>query len=315
MKKGALIIGAFVLAALAFLNQTFSLNNQLPEVSGEQIPKEKTAAKQQIPVQPEQQQETEASAEIPAEKPAELEPADPVEVQPAESAGSYADYDNTKHGWGFTRNSSHLPPAVGWVGPVVEKYSGIYTVHTDEKVVYLTFDEGYENGFTADILNTLKDNNVKAHFFITSGYLKSNPELVKRIVNEGHVLGNHSVNHPSLPTLSDEQVIQEIKGLESQVKELVNYDMYLFRPPMGEWSERTLKITEDLGYKTVFWSMAYQDWQVDQQQGWERAYNHVITNVHNGAVILLHAVSSDNAGALDKIIKDLQAQGYRFELL
>lgn len=314
MKKSALIIGAFVLAALAFLNQTFSLNNQLPEVNGEQKAKEQISTKQPA-AQPEQQQEPEKTIEVQPSNSNQTAAEKPAEVPSAEPAGSYADYDNTKHGWGFTRNSQHLPPAVGWVGPVVEKYGGIYTVHTDEKVVYLTFDEGYENGYTTDILDTLKANNVKAHFFITSGYLKSNPELVERIVNEGHVLGNHSVNHPSLPTLSDEQVVQEIKGLESQLKKIVNYDMYLFRPPMGEWSERTLKITEDLGYKTVFWSMAYQDWQVDQQQGWERAYNHVMTNVHNGAVILLHAVSSDNAAALDKIIKDLKAQGYRFELL
>ncbi len=318
MKKAViLLIGAVVLGILAVLNQSFFLDNNLAPVKGEEKTQQETAAKSQLKPETATENQQKPDQEQPINSNNDTEkPADNQPVQPADTtSGTYANYDNTKHGWGFTRNDQHLPPDVGWIGPVVEKYGGMYVVHTNEKVVYLTFDEGYENGLTSQILDTLRANNVKAHFFVTSGYVKSNPELVKRIVNEGHVLGNHSVNHPSLPTLSEEKVIQEIKGLEEQVKQLTNYDMYLFRPPMGEWSERTLKITQDLGYKTVFWSMAYQDWLVDQQQGWQRAYNHVMANVHNGAIILLHAVSSDNAEALDKIIKDLKAQGYRFGLL
>ncbi|MBM7856073.1 peptidoglycan-N-acetylmuramic acid deacetylase [Desulfohalotomaculum tongense] len=309
MKKLMFLLCIPLLAVLTLINQGLLLdNNTIPKSEGkntasqEIVEKEKTAG--QLNNSPEKELPKETAAEKPVNSTGEKNIKD-----------DYSQYDNTCHGWGFSRNSQHQPPAVGWVGPVITKYGGMYIGNTDKKEIYLTFDSGYENGYTNQILDTLKANNVKAHFFITAPYVKDHPEIVRRIVEEGHVLGNHSVTHPSLPSLTAEQVKQEILGVESQVKELINYDMYLFRPPRGEWSERTLKITEDLGYKTVFWSMAYRDWLVDEQQGWQRAYNHVMANIHNGAVILLHSVSSDNAQALDKIIKDLKAQGYQFGII
>ncbi|MEG6616348.1 delta-lactam-biosynthetic de-N-acetylase [Peptococcaceae bacterium 1198_IL3148] len=319
MKKPIiLLVGAFSLGILAFANQSLLQDNSVPQVESNVIAQQATndnvepPAKQNKPVN-EAVKEPVAEKEIKTDKNAEPKEQTPP-VQP-DTDQSYAQYDNTKHGWGFTRNDQHQPPSVGWVGPVVTKYNGFYLGNTNEKTIYLTFDEGYENGYTKQILDVLKANGVKAHFFITAAYLKDQPELVKRMIAEGHIVGNHSVNHPSLPEVSTEQVKQEIQGLESQLNELINYDMYLFRPPRGEWSERTLKITEDLGYKSVFWSMAYQDWLVDQQKGWQYAHNHVMSNIHNGAVILLHAVSSDNANALDQIIKDLKSAGYTFGVI
>lgn len=236
-------------------------------------------------------------------------------TNPQPKKEDYNQYNNSKNGWGFSRNQEHKQPDVGWYGPAIAKYNAMYVGAPQQKKIYLTFDEGYENGYTPKILDVLKANNVKAHFFITAPYLKEQPALVKRMVAEGHVVGNHSVTHPSLPEIPTDQVIKEIQELQARLDEVVKYDMYLLRPPRGEWSERTLKITEDLGYQTVFWSMAYKDWLVDQQGGWERAYNHVMENIHNGAVILLHAVSSDNAAALDRIIKDLHQQGYVFSII
>jgi peptidoglycan-N-acetylmuramic acid deacetylase len=322
MKKSILLIGALSLGILAFANQSLIQNTFLPSVESSTPIKQETKQITTNNVNTSDQQTDATKEKLVEETVAEKQTEkneQPKEgnspAQPKATDQNYAQYDNTRNGWGFSRNDKHLPVEVGWVGPVVTKYNGIYIGNTNEKTIYLTFDEGYENGYTKQILDVLKANNVKAHFFITGAYLKDQPELVKRMIAEGHIVGNHSVNHPSLPEVSTEQVKQEIQGLESQLKQVVNYDMYLLRPPRGEWSERTLKITEDLGYKTVFWSMAYQDWLVDQQKGWQHAHNHVMSNIHNGAVILLHAVSSDNANALDQIIKDLKSQGYSFSVI
>lgn len=314
MKKSYLAIAIICIGILAFVGISFTSQGSAPEkVQSPSVASENGS--QSDPSTAPQTVTDEANSPEKDNTAAESEEKQQQQKPAENNLSQYQQYDNTKHGWGFTRNKEHQQPAVGWYGPVISKYNSIYVGDPHQKKIYLTFDEGYENGYTPMILDVLKANNVKAHFFITSAYLKDQPELVKRMVAEGHVVGNHSVNHPSMPEVSVEQAIQEIQGLQQQLDSVVKYDMYLFRPPRGEWSERTLKITEDLGYKTVFWSMAYQDWLVDQQQGWERAYNHVMENIHNGAVILLHAVSSDNAEALDRIIKDLKKQGYVFSVI
>lgn len=317
MKKRFVAIAVIGLGILAFVGQTFISHGSTPDTEKNTPVVQQDTVNKATGTQDTTPQQSTDSTNITAQKdnPAKVEKNQPEQKTVVKNTGQYDQYNNTRNGWGFTRNKEHQQPAVGWYGPAITKYNGIYVGNPQQKKIYLTFDEGYENGYTPKILDVLKANNVKAHFFITSGYLKDQPELVKRMVAEGHVVGNHSVNHPSMPEVSTEQAIQEIQGLQEQLDTVVKYPMYLFRPPRGEWSERTLKITEDLGYKTVFWSMAYQDWLVDQQQGWERAYNHVMENIHNGAVILLHAVSSDNAEALDKIIKDLQKQGYVFSVI
>ena len=221
--------------------------------------------------------------------------------------------DNTTIGWSFRRNTDHTP-VIGYnEGVPLEDYDAYYIVETDEKVVYLTFDEGYENGFSAEILDTLAKHDIEAAFFCTESYIRLNPELAKRMKEEGHVVGNHSVNHYSMPSLDYETSVAEILGVETTMEEKTGYQLDpFFRPPMGEFSERSLYITRQQGYKTIFWSMAYQDWNVDNQPGKEVAYEHVMSNVHPGAVILLHAVSESNTQALDDILTDLTAEGYRF---
>lgn len=226
-----------------------------------------------------------------------------------------ASLPNAKKAWWFKRNSDHLPP--GAQSEIdLTKYDAYYLGNTNEKRVYLTFDEGYENGYTSKILDILKEHNVQAAFFVTKPYIKSQPDLIKRMVNEGHIVGNHSVTHPSLPDKTDEEVEYEILETARYFEEITGTSMPLyFRPPAGEYSERTLQITKDLGYKTIFWSMAYKDWDVNNQPGKQAAYEHIVQNHHPGAIILLHAVSSSNTEALGDMLKYLKDQGYIFASL
>ena len=223
---------------------------------------------------------------------------------------------NEKKGWGLKRNSNHQQPEMSSsTSKLLARYGAYWVGKPDEKVVYLTFDEGYENGYTPKILDILKANNVKAAFFVTGHYLKSQPDLVKRMVEEGHIVGNHTDTHPSLPDVSDEPIKKELQAVEESYASITGRrDMKYLRPPQGEYSERTLALTRELGYHNIFWSMAFVDW-VPMPGGPEEAYQSVMDNLHNGALILLHAVSKDNTEALDRILKDIKAQGYTFKTL
>lgn len=181
-----------------------------------------------------------------------------------------------------------------------------------EQKIYLTFDQGYENGYTSMILDALLEKDAPAVFFLTLPYTKSNPDLVQRMIDEGHVLGNHSVSHLSTPTLTPQKQAEEILELHNYIIEEYNYEMDLFRPPMGEWSTQSLEITKQLGYKTIFWSYAYRDWEVDNQMGVEAAFPLVTNAAHNGGLYLLHSVSSDNAHMLGDVIDKLRDDGYEF---
>ena len=181
--------------------------------------------------------------------------------------------------------------------------------------MYLTFDEGYENGYTAQILDVLKKTNTPAAFFVTGPYIKTQSELVKRMADEGHVVGNHTVNHPSMPDVSDEVLKKELSDLDGMYYDLTKKNMKFLRPPRGEFSERTLALSKEMGYKSVFWSVAYADWDTNKQKGTENAIKQVTSQFHNGAIILLHAVSSDNANALEQIINIAKEQGYTFKSL
>ena len=223
---------------------------------------------------------------------------------------------NTKKGWGLKRNKNHAQPEVpSSITSTLNKYGAYWIGKPDEKVVYLTFDEGYEKGYSGRILDILKANDVKAAFFVTGYYLKSQPDLIKRMSNEGHIVGNHTNNHPSMPEISDEQIKNELQVVETRFEEITGRkDMKYLRPPKGEYSERTLAVTKDLGYNNIFWSMALVDW-IPMKGGPQEAYKGVMDNLHNGALILLHAVSQDDTEALDGIIKDIKAQGYSFKTL
>lgn len=224
--------------------------------------------------------------------------------------------DNTKYSWWITMNKKHETPGIAPnAKKLLSQYDGVYIGDTTRKVIYLTFDEGYENGYTRKILDTLKANDVRAVFFVTGPYIKGQGDLIKAMLDDGHLIGNHTINHPSLPNLDVTGVEKELYGLEKEFYSKFGKGFRYMRPPSGEYSERVLAASQQLGYKTVFWSFAYKDYETDKQKGAEYAYNMVMNNIHNGAILLLHAVSKDNADALDRIIKDIKAQGYSIELL
>lgn len=195
-----------------------------------------------------------------------------------------------------------------------EKYCelGGRFIGQDNKKIYLTFDEGYENGFTAAILDTLKEKKVSAVFFVTYDYVSKNSDLVLRMINEGHILGNHSWSHPSVPTCTEDGAKNEIMRLHNYVLEKFNYKMTLFRFPMGEFSEKTLAIAKNCGYKSVFWSFAYVDWKTDSQPEKTAALEKTVNGAHNGAIYLLHAVSQTNTEILGDFIDNVQNKGYTF---
>lgn len=188
------------------------------------------------------------------------------------------------------------------------------TYDTDKKgkALYLTFDCGYENGYTSKILDTLKNKNVKAAFFCTLDQIKSEPELIARMINEGHIVGNHSSGHPSFAEIDRQTMAEEIEECENYLRKNFGYSSDYFRFPKGEYTESALNLVDSLGYKSIFWSLAYSDWDVNNQKGWEYAYNRVTSRLHPGAIILLHSVSSDNANAMGKIIDYAKANGYKF---
>lgn len=231
-------------------------------------------------------------------------------------ATSTAVLSNKRIGWGLKRAENHIQPDLGAENKaLIEKYDGIAMGNKEKKYVYLTFDNGYEAGYTASILDTLKENNVSATFFITAHYLNTASDLVERMIKEGHIVGNHTVNHKSMPDLSDEQIKEEVMKLHTVVYEKYNYEMKYIRPPKGEYSERTLSFTNSLGYKTVMWSFAYDDWDEKKQGREEYGKEKIISNIHPGCVMLLHGTSKDNAAILGDVIKEIKNMGYEFKSL
>lgn len=186
---------------------------------------------------------------------------------------------------------------------------------TTQKVVYLTFDVGYDNGYTGMILDTLKEKNVPAAFFCTVGEMQSDPDSIARMINEGHIVGNHTKNHPSMDEISRTQMMQEIKAFDDYIRTNFGYSSPYFRFPKGEYSDSALDLIGSLGYLSVFWSLSYADWDINSQKGASYAHDTVTARIHPGAVILLHAVSSDNAQALGDIIDTVRSMGYEFKSL
>lgn len=229
---------------------------------------------------------------------------------------SGATLSNKKIGWGIKRNDNHIQPDLGSKNKeLIDSYKGIAMGNSEKKYVYLTFDEGYEAGYTSRILQVLKENDVKATFFITAHYINTSEELVKEMINDGHIIGNHTVNHKSMPDLTKEQIKSEVMDLHTAVYQKFGYEMKYIRPPKGEYSESTLSLTNELGYTTVMWSFAYDDWDENKQDRVEYAKKKILDNVHPGAVILLHGNSKDNTNVLDECIKEIKNMGYEFKSL
>ena len=185
-----------------------------------------------------------------------------------------------------------------------------------EKVLYLTFDCGYKYGeLTSQMLDTLKDKNVKAAFFCTMDYLDDEPAVISRMIAEGHTVGNHSTTHPDCTTLSREQFAKELLGVHNYMRVNFGYTPRYFRFPTGAYSECALELANSVGYRSVFWSVAYADWDPQNQQGTESAFSQVTSRLHPGAVILLHSTSPDNAAILGRVIDYARGQGYEFRTL
>ena len=216
--------------------------------------------------------------------------------------------------WGFKPSRNGEPVEIGEpLESLLRDYGALYKGNETKKTIYLTFDNGYENGFTESILNTLRAEEAPATFFLTGHYLTSATDLVKTMVKDGHIIGNHSYGHPNMARLSAKEMQTEWQKFDNKLKELTGIERtYYARPPEGVFNEQVLKVGNDLGYRHMFWSIAFKDWLKDQRRGYEYAYNALMEQLHPGAIILMHTVAQDNAEALPKFIKDAKAQGYTF---
>lgn len=234
---------------------------------------------------------------------------------------SVSDPNNTKGLSTAKKSHSHGPASGGVAHHTVtafqkefDKYGALTLDTSGEKVLYLTFDCGYEyENLTSKVLDVLKEKGVSATFFCTLDHIKKEPDLIARMIKEGHIVGNHSATHPSFPTISRTEMAKEIEETENYLRENFGYGAKYFRFPAGEYNENALDLVKSLGYMSVFWSVAYDDWATDNVRGKDYAIEKVMSRLHPGAVILLHSVSKDNAAALPEIIDKARAQGYRFE--
>ena len=219
--------------------------------------------------------------------------------------------------WGLSFRQEGAPPIGNAGKDQLRQYQAAYIGNVGEKVLYLTFDAGYENGCTAKILDTLKEKQVPAAFFLVGNYIRQSPDLVRRMVAEGHTVGNHTMHHYDMSRLSDKAAFsKELTDLEALYKETVGQELPKFyRPPQGIYSEENLKMAQELGYKTLFWSLAYVDWNNDAQPTREAAFAKLLPRTHNGAVVLLHSTSKTNAEILGELIDKWKAMGYRFGTL
>ena len=219
--------------------------------------------------------------------------------------------------WGLNYRTEGIAPQGPDSAGELAKYDAVYVGNTEEKVIYLTFDAGYENGCTAQILDALKKHNAPAAFFLVGNYMEKNPDLVRRMVSEGHIVGNHTMHHPDMQVVRDRATFaSELNGLEELFTEITGQNLpKYYRPPQGNYSKNNLQMAKDLGYKTVFWSLAYVDWNNDSQPTAEQAYSKLLPRIHNGAIVLLHSTSKTNAAIMDDLLTKWEEMGYQFASL
>ena len=216
--------------------------------------------------------------------------------------------------WGLSFREEGTAPIGPANSDTLAKYDAAYLGDPSKPVIYLTFDAGYENGSTEIILDALKKHNAPAAFFLVGNYIQKNADLVRRMVEEGHIVGNHTMHHPNMSKLSTmEDFSRELSGLEELFRETTGKELpRYYRPPQGIYSEENLRMAKELGYKTVFWSLAYVDWNNDAQPTAEEAFSKLLPRIHNGAVVLLHSTSSTNAEILDELLTRWEEKGYSF---
>ena len=219
--------------------------------------------------------------------------------------------------WGLSFQQEGQTPSGPASREQLQKMDAVYAGDPSQKVLYLTFDAGYENGRTEQILDVLKKHEVKAAFFLVGNYIEKNEDLVRRMVGEGHIVGNHTMHHPDMSKLSDKAAFtKELTDLENLFRETTGKELPKFyRPPQGLYSEENLKMAQQLGYKTVFWSLAYADWNNGSQPTRDQAFSKLLPRTHNGAVVLLHSTAKTNAAILDELLTTWEQQGYRFETI
>lgn len=217
--------------------------------------------------------------------------------------------------WGLSFQTEGKPPVANATADQLKQHNACYAEMTDEKVLYLTFDAGYENGNTPQILDALKKHNVPAAFFVVGNYLETSPDLVKRMVDEGHIVANHTYHHPDMSKISDPTAFEkELTQLEMLYQKITGDTMKkYYRPPQGKYSEENLRMAKDLGYTTFFWSLAYVDWYQDRQPSREEAFEKLLGRIHPGAIVLLHSTSSTNAQILDELLTKWEEMGYTFK--
>lgn len=219
--------------------------------------------------------------------------------------------------WGLSFQEEGKAPIGNAAPSYLKDFDAYYVEETEEKKIYLTFDCGFENGNTPAILDALKKHNAKATFFIVGNYMETSPDLVKRMVEEGHTVGNHTYHHPDMSKIGDKEAFRkELSDLETLYEETIGQPMTkYYRPPQGIYSESNLKMAQELGYKTFFWSLAYVDWYQDQQPTHEEAFSKLIPRIHPGAVVLLHNTSKTNGEILDELLTKWEELGYSFHTL
>ncbi len=221
--------------------------------------------------------------------------------------------------WGLSFQVEGQSPIGNQTPEYLKDFNAYYidTQGAKEKRIYLTFDAGYENGYTEEILDILKEEKVPATFFLVGDYIQSNPQIVKRMEKEGHIVGNHTMTHPDMAIITDkEDFEEELKKLEALYEETTGKKMKKFyRPPQGKYSEQNLKLAKEMGYTTVFWSLAYVDWYVDNQPTREDALNTLNSRIHDGAIVLLHSTSKTNCKILKELINEWKEKGYKFSSL
>ncbi len=224
--------------------------------------------------------------------------------------------NNESKSWGLGYGEANTTPTGTISSEELETYDAFYIGDETEKILYLTFDAGYENGNTEAILDALEKHNAPATFFIVGYYLEENQDLVMRMIEDGHTVGNHSYNHPDMTTLSEAEFIKEMESLEELYLEITGSELSNFyRPPQGSFSIETLQMAQNMGYKTIFWSLAYVDWYQDDQPTKEEAYDKLLNRVHPGSIVLLHSTSSTNAEIMDELLTKWEEMGYEFRSL
>ena len=219
--------------------------------------------------------------------------------------------------WGLSFQEEGKPPVIDVQKDMLEEHAAYYLGDEENKKIYLTFDAGFENGNTEQILDSLKAENVKAAFFLVGNYLEKCPEIVKRMVEEGHIVANHTYHHKDMATLTNKDAfLKELTDLEDLYKSITGNDMPKFyRPPQGKFTNQQLIWAKEVGYKTCFWSLAYVDWDEKNQPTREEAMEKLKQRIHPGAIVLLHSTSSTNAEILGDIIKEWKSMGYSFGTL